>query len=325
MKRNLFLITMTSLALFSNGYCEETPSQESFMMDLEKELLSLEDDLLSTEAPFLEASSPLIEIEHNQAPSEEIEFTNNQLEEKTANESLVSFLEEDSLISSTPEDFLEQELSPLLTQNTPPSNKIEISLKQVFSGSPFIYSLLLTMSLASIAICLYASLRIKQQGELSSSQAIRASLIEKKFTETSNLCKNNQTLLSRMISGGLSERESGLQTILENMKSEGKRATLSAWQQLGILQDIAIIAPMLGLLGTVVGLFYAFYDLNRSFDSIKNLLDGLGISVGTTVAGIGVAILAMILHSIMKFRLVRSLAKVEVEASSLAHLMNERN
>ena len=80
---------------------------------------------------------------------------------------------------------------------------------------------------------------------------------------------------------------------------------------------------MLGLLGTVLGMFYAFYDLNRSFESVANLFDGFGIAVGTTVAGIIVAILAMVLHSIAKFRLVQCLSRVESEATSLVRFFDE--
>ena len=81
---------------------------------------------------------------------------------------------------------------------------------------------------------------------------------------------------------------------------------------------------MVGLLGTVLGMFYAFYDINRSTDSIKNLFDGLGISIGTTVSGLIVAVIAMMLHSIGKYRLTRSLAQVEQEALDMARLVDNR-
>ncbi len=81
---------------------------------------------------------------------------------------------------------------------------------------------------------------------------------------------------------------------------------------------------MLGLLGTVLGMFYAFYDLNRSMESVSLLFDGLGISVGTTVAGLIVAIVAMVLYAISKYRLVRILASVETEAQTFASLIDAR-
>jgi biopolymer transport protein ExbB len=83
-----------------------------------------------------------------------------------------------------------------------------------------------------------------------------------------------------------------------------------------------VIAPMLGLLGTVLGMFYAFYDLNRSMESISALFDGLGISVGTTVGGLVVAILALMFHAITKYRLTRQLSVIENEAHSLANLID---
>jgi biopolymer transport protein ExbB/TolQ len=71
-------------------------------------------------------------------------------------------------------------------------------------------------------------------------------------------------------------------------------------------------------------MFYAFYDINRSIESISTLFDGLGVSVGTTVAGLIVAILALMLHSFAKYRLVKVLATVENEAQSLATLIDDR-
>jgi biopolymer transport protein ExbB len=170
-------------------------------------------------------------------------------------------------------------------------------------------------------------LRIREQNIKCSrfSEKVREKFLSHNSSEIQKLCSKENNWLSKIVLSGLNGKKHGIHATLESMRSEGKRATLSAWQQLGILQDIAIMAPMLGLLGTVIGLFYAFYDLNRSLNSLSHLLDGLGISVGTTVAGIGVAIISMILHSIAKFRLLRSLAKIEMQASSLAYLIEDND
>ncbi len=78
---------------------------------------------------------------------------------------------------------------------------------------------------------------------------------------------------------------------------------------------------MLGLLGTVIGMFYAFYDVNRSAESINALFDGLGIAVGTTVAGLVVAILCMLFSTTLKYRLIKTLSHVENEALHLSTLI----
>lgn len=207
-----------------------------------------------------------------------------------------------------------------------PAKSIEISLGQVFSGSPTIYLILLFLSVVSVVLWLFNLVSLKKYATASDAliKNIRNKLVANHYDEVLSLCKESNSFFCKMLQSGVSARKYGLQFMLESMKSEGKRASVSFWQRLNLLQDIAIIAPMLGLLGTVLGMFYAFYDLNRSFESISSLFDGLGISVGTTVAGIFVAILAMVLHSISKYRLVKSLSFVENEAVTLAHLIDSK-
>jgi len=123
------------------------------------------------------------------------------------------------------------------------------------------------------------------------------------------------------MSSGLTSRKLGTQLMLDAMKSEGKRSSTPFWQRLSLLNDIVIIAPMLGLLGTVIGMFYAFYDVNRSVESINSLFDGLGIAVGTTVMGLIVAILSMVFYTTLKYRIIRILSLVENEAITLSTLI----
>lgn len=204
---------------------------------------------------------------------------------------------------------------------------IEINLRQVFAGSPIIYSILFFLSTISCCVWLYSMLTIRSSDFLPPKliKDLRAKLISNQFDEALDLCVKQKHFFCKMLASGILARRHGLNVMLDTMKAEGKRSTVGFWQRISILNEIAIIAPMLGLLGTVLGMFYAFYDLNRSVESVSLLFDGLGISVGTTVAGLVVAILAMILYSIAKYRLVRILASVENEAQTFATLIDNRS
>jgi biopolymer transport protein ExbB len=182
------------------------------------------------------------------------------------------------------------------------------------------------MSVFSVCIWLYSILSLRSSAHLSAKfiKEVRNKLNSNQIEETLSLCETNNNLFCKMVCTGIQSRRHGLPVMIEAMKAEGKRSTISFWQKIGLLNDIAIIAPMLGLLGTVLGMFYAFYNVNRSIESISILFDGLGISVGTTVAGLVVAILALILHSTAKYRLVRALSYVENEAQSVAVLIDDR-
>lgn len=202
----------------------------------------------------------------------------------------------------------------------------EISLAQVFAGSPIIYSLLLTLSVFALFICMYSLLTLRKNMLIPDSlvKNIRSKLLSNQYEEAQALCSENENFFCKIVASAIGTRQHGLPLMLETMKAEGKRATVGFWQRIGWLNDIAIAAPMVGLLGTVLGMFYAFYDLNRSRESVNMLFDGLGISVGTTVAGLLVAIIAMILHAIAKYRLVHVLANVENEAQAFANLIDSK-
>ena len=179
------------------------------------------------------------------------------------------------------------------------------------------------MSLASCVILFYTLLTFRPKDLMSKStiEDLKDFLRAGKYEEAQTYCDTKKNLLSTMISSGISARKHGAQYVIETIKAEGSRSVAGFWQRISLLGDIIVIAPMLGLLGTVIGMFYAFYDINRSIDTLSSLFDGLGIAVGTTVAGLVVAILATSFYTILKFKMIKSLGKVEKEAIYLGNLI----
>ncbi len=199
----------------------------------------------------------------------------------------------------------------------------KLDLAKAFQGSPIIYSVLILLSILSFVICFYSLFTLKVSGLMPSTfvHQIREQLLEKRFDAALMTCQQEVNFSSNVIACGIASRRHGPQVMMEAMQAEGKRCGNSLWQRISILNDIAVVAPMLGLLGTVVGMFYAFYDVNRSQESIASIFDGLGVAMGTTVCGLVVAILAMIFHTTLKYRVVRLLNCIENEALSLGTLI----
>lgn len=206
------------------------------------------------------------------------------------------------------------------TENPAKGKLQNFDLKKVYASSPVIYSILLLMSTSAVVVWLYtqATFRPKEIMPQDFVDLLKQKLNEKKFDDAYELCQKQPNLFGSIIGVGLTTRKFGPQVMTDAMKSEGKRVAAAFWQRLSILNDIAIIAPMLGLLGTVIGMFYAFYDVNRSVDSINAVFDGLGVSVGTTVVGLIVAILSMILATTLKYRLINNFSVVENEALAVS-------
>ncbi len=213
-----------------------------------------------------------------------------------------------------------KDLVLLAAQATALPLKGTLDLQKIFAAAPLIYTFLLLLSVSALVLWLYtlATFRPKELLPQSFLKNLRDCLERHQYPEAEALCRAHPTLLSSIVQAGLSTRRHGPQVMIDAMKSEGKRASAGFWQRLSLLNDIAIVAPMLGLLGTVIGMFYAFYDMNRSIESINALFDGLGVAVGTTVAGLIVAILSMIFATTMKYKLIKNLSLVENEALALS-------
>lgn len=297
--KKIWLLTLCSTLIFA----EEMALEEIVIPQTEVTLLPMEEINLSTEVPATE--TPPVAQQTFTPPSPAI---TKQLDLDPEEE--IAALEKE-----------EREVAEEIK-----SSGIVIDLGQVFAGSPTIYSVLFLLSIASVGIWSYALLSLRSS-ELMPEEAyeeLKNQLHAHSYEVALDTCKNNPTLLFGMVSAAIKHRHQGSAAMLEMMKSEGRRLSISFWQKINLLNDIAIIAPMLGLLGTVLGMFYAFYDLNRSAESISALFDGLGVSVGTTVGGLVVAILALMFHAMTKYRLMKQLNLIEARAEALVQTIKDQ-
>ncbi len=108
--------------------------------------------------------------------------------------------------------------------------------------------------------------------------------------------------------------------ILGMIDSEGRRLSDVIWNRISYLADISNVAPMLGLLGTVIGMLTAFFGLERESGTINAavLSQGVGQAMATTMFGLMVGIGATVFYSIIKSRATNTLAEAETAVHSIA-------
>lgn len=102
--------------------------------------------------------------------------------------------------------------------------------------------------------------------------------------------------------------------------AEGSRLAEELYSAVDWLADIAAVAPLVGLLGTVLGMFQAFGGLASDVSAAAKpvvLAQGVSQAIVTTIFGLVVAIPALVLHAFYRRRAARLVAALEVACDEI--------
>ena len=147
-----------------------------------------------------------------------------------------------------------------------------------------------------------------------------------------DLCLNNGSCAAKIISAALEQCDDGHiadHVILRDaMEDEGGRQAGLLWQRLQYLMDIAVIAPMVGLLGTVWGMMVSFSGLESGVSMINKadtLANGVSQAMYTTFGGLIVGIFAMAMYDLMRGRLNKLIGGMESACNSVLRRLSASN
>ena len=115
-----------------------------------------------------------------------------------------------------------------------------------------------------------------------------------------------------------------LKEVREVMQAEGSRQTGILTQRISYLSDVGTIAPMAGLLGTVIGMISAFMEIaNGNYEGVhaNKLAEGVYQALVTTASGLVIGITAVIFYSVFRGRVQKYIAELEAAATHLMALL----
>ena len=129
--------------------------------------------------------------------------------------------------------------------------------------------------------------------------------------------------LGRILAAGLMNRKHAREVMKEAIEEEGRQVVHELERYLNTLGTIANISPLLGLLGTVIGMIKVFAAITTSGVGNPTVLAG-GISEAliTTAAGLSVAIPALIFHRYLSGRVDRIVLSMEDQALKMVEVMH---
>ena len=139
------------------------------------------------------------------------------------------------------------------------------------------------------------------------------------------LCSQHDTPVARMIEKGVSRIGSPLKNIEASIENVGKIEVFRLEKNLSVLATIAGAGPMVGFLGTVIGMVSAFIAIAQEEGSVspKLLADGIYTAMVTTVAGLIVGIVAYLGYNFLVTRVSKVVHKMEYTSIEFIDLLQE--
>ena len=154
---------------------------------------------------------------------------------------------------------------------------------------------------------------------------IREYIHEGDIESAHNLCRKTDTPYSRLIDKGLSRIGRPMNDVLVAIENTGNIEVANLGKGFPWLSTTAAGAPMLGFLGTVVGMIQAFFSLANAGTSadITVLSSGIYQALVTTVAGLVVGIIALFAYNYLVARVNRVMNSLEMKTMEFMDLLNE--
>lgn len=132
------------------------------------------------------------------------------------------------------------------------------------------------------------------------------------------------SLLGEIFASALNNSNSSAAHIKEAIEESGRSVNYKLEKYLSILGTIAAVAPLLGLLGTVIGMVDLFSSFTSSGHDVAVFARGISVALYNTATGIIVAVPAMIFYRYFRSRVEDLIFDMEQQAIKLIELMGVR-
>jgi biopolymer transport protein ExbB len=202
-----------------------------------------------------------------------------------------------------------------------------MSLWQMIKAGGFIMIVLLVLSIVTVAIIIYDFIALKEAKLVPTAfvEEVLQKLERRDRIAVQDLCEKNDNIIARVVKEGLAKRPRGSVFAKEAMESVARTEIGRLWQNLSYLADIAAVAPLIGLLGTVLGMIQAFNVIAFQTAVVKPVLLAGGVSKAmvTTAGGLIVAIPTLLFYSYFRGRVQQITNIVENYNTDIIKLVDE--
>lgn len=173
----------------------------------------------------------------------------------------------------------------------------------------------------------YNSIQKASKIDPSFMEKLKNNVSQGKLEEAKTLCASSSTPVGRMLHKGISRLGRPLKDISTSIENVANIEVSNMEKNLSILATISGAAPMIGFLGTVLGMMNTFHKMaagaEESGIQIGDLSEGIMYAMTTTVAGLVVGIIAYLGYNLLVAKVDKVVHKMEDSSLEFMDLLNE--
>lgn len=196
-------------------------------------------------------------------------------------------------------------------------------------GTPgmIIITILFLLMIAAIYIYFERLFAIKEASKIDSNfmNQIKDHVSHGKIDSAQILCAQVNSPVSRLINKGITRIGKPLEDINTAIETAGRLEVYNLEKNVSVLATISGVAPMIGFLGTVIGMILSIFEIANSGGQIdiKLLADGLYIAMTTTVGGLIVGIVAYMAYNHLVVKTDKVVYQMEAHSLEFLDHLNE--
>jgi biopolymer transport protein ExbB len=222
--------------------------------------------------------------------------------------------------------------TPVLAQTPAPAlpdlPRTTSILQAMISAGPIMVPLFL-LSVFSVMLVVVYLLTIRRSAVISSNYMATAEALLRKRDYLGLLAVSNRhseaiaRVVQKVLDFSTKNPNAEFSEVREIAQTEGTRIATNLSNRVTYLADIGMIAPMLGLLGTVIGIIRSFGALGADMGTARYVLLSRGISEAlvNTAAGLAIGIPAMIFYAMFRGRVQRLISELEAAVTHILALL----
>lgn len=149
-------------------------------------------------------------------------------------------------------------------------------------------------------------------------------IVERKISEALGLAKKSNSPAARILAAGLARHKEGTERVMKAIENVGLIEMASLESGLVWLATVSNVAPLLGFLGTVIGMIQAFQAIEVAGEVEATVVaGGIKVALITTASGLAIAIPINIMHNYFVTRVDRLVIDMEESAQKMIDAVHE--